>query len=225
MKTKPEADGKNPTDAFKPEEPTFRYSLELVATIAAHFVDGNTNETAASERAIKLLDAVNETIRRKTIILRARTKAERLSKETPKHLPFAKGIRRITDQRTETEAIKPFRDYLRLNIRLSDLGHPSQLSDEQVKALFSPLPDGAAKEAEEALIQQILARYRENGFNQRDLISIKEAWERLRSGLVRSFQNSEKGKIPPRQGKWRGRPSVAQNNSKKSLERKIARRK
>ena len=225
MRTKPNADDGYLTDGPKSDEPAFRYSLELVATIAAHFVDGNTNETAASERAIKLLDAANETIRRKTILLRARTKAERLSKEIPKHLPFAKGIRWITEQRTETQAIKPFRDYVRLNVRLGELGRPSQLSGEQVKALFSPLPEGAARETEDALIQRILARYREKGFNQVQLISIKGEWERLRSELVRPFQNSEKGKMAPRQGKQRGRPSVAQNNSKKALERKVTRKK
>lgn len=209
MKAKPKAGGESQVDCAKPDEPTFRYSLELVATIAVHFVDGNTNETAACERAIKLLDAASETIRRKTIILRARHEAERLSIETPKYLPFAKGIMRITATRTEGNAIKPFRDYLRLNLRLSDLGRPSQLTDEQVKALLKHLADGKEKQAEDSRIEEIMSRYRGKGFSQVDLVTIKQDRDFLQAGLVRPFQNSEKGKKG-------GRPPSRKENRKKS---------
>ncbi len=212
MKTKSKTDGKTPDGAREPDEPSFRYSLELVATIAAHFVDGNTNEMTACERAIKLLDAASETIRRKTIRLRARTKAERLSEETPKHLEFAKGLRWLFGMGSETKNIESFRSYLRLNVRLCDLGRPSQLTDEQAKALLAPLPDGAEMEAEAARIQKIERRYREKAFNQVDLISIKEDSDWLKSRLVLPLVNSEKGMKG-------GRPLGAKNSSKEILER------
>lgn len=217
--TSAKADGQTPEDvrALGEGEPSYRYSVESVATIAAHFVDGNTTEAAACERAIKLLDAASETIRRKTIWLRARAKAETLSRETPKHLGFAKGLRWLFGRASETKNVEPFRSYLRLNVRLCDLGRPSQLTDEQAKTLLAPLPEGAEKEAEDTRIQAIEKRYRENGFNQVDLVSIREESDFLKSRVVLPLMNSEKGK----QG---GRPRGAKDSSKNSLVR-TARRK
>ena len=60
---------KIPANPGKPaettDEPKFRYSLELVATIAAHFVDGSSSDKAAADRAINFLDAVSKTIERR----------------------------------------------------------------------------------------------------------------------------------------------------------------
>lgn len=212
MKSKPKATGQ--VGSREPDEPTFRYSLELVATISAHFVDGNTSDMAASERAIKLLDAVSETIRRKEIWLRARTKAGRLSEETPKHLKFAKGLQWLFGRGSETKNIEPFRSYLRLNIRLNDLGRPSELTEAEVSALLAPLPDGPEREEENARIQIIEKRYRDTDFNQVDLIQIKEESDWLNSRLVRPFVNSNKGK---KGGRSRG----SKKNPKKILGAKI----
>ncbi len=177
------------------DEPKFRYSLELVATIAAHFVDGNTSDKAAADRAINLLDVVSKAIEGKMIWLRARNEAERLSLEIPKHLPFAKGIIWITGKRNQTDATKAFREYLRLNLRLSDLGRPSQLTDEQVKELLEPLPNEKAKTAEETRIEKIMADYRRIGFSQVALGSAQAERDRLQAGLVLPYQNSKKGKM------------------------------
>ena len=210
MKAKPKTGGKNQVDCAKQDEPRFRYSLELVASIAAHFVDGNTSDAAAIDHALKLLDEVSKTIERKTILLHARHHAERLSKELPRHLPFAKGIRHITGRKTETEATNPFRDYLRLNLRLSDLGRPSRLTDEQVKALLRPFAEGKEKEAEDAQIEKGMASFRSTGFSQVDLVTIKRDRDFLQTAIVRPYQNSEKGKMPPAPGKKRGRRSSSE---------------
>ena len=153
------------------DEPAFRYSLELVATIAAQFAGNGVNDREATERAIQLLNAVGKTIEGKMIMIRARKEAERLSLETPKHLPFAAGIRYITGKPTETEATTAFRDYLRLNLRLSDIGRPSRLTDEEVKAVLKPLPEGKEKEVEDARIEKIIARERSRGFGNNHLIN------------------------------------------------------
>ena len=202
------------------DEPAFRYSLELVATIAAQFAGNGVNDREATERAIQLLNAVGKTIEGKMIMIRARKEAERLSLETPKHLPFAAGIRYITGKPTETEATTAFRDYLRLNLRLSDIGRPSRLTDEEVKAVLKPLPEGKEKEVEDARIEKIIARERSRGFGNNHLITYKRDRDFLQASFVRRHRNSEKGKLPPAEGKTRGRPKGSTKKQKKSLERK-----
>jgi len=190
---------------FTPNDLKFRYSLELVATIAAHLVDESTIDfTVATERAIKLLDAVSTTIEKKAILLRDHENAKRLSQETPEHLEFAKGIRRITVQRTEIEATKEFRKYLRLNIRLGTIKSSHRLTDEQVKALFEPLPNAKATAVENALIEKLIVDFRRTGFSQREMNRIKIQRNLYQTRLVGPYQNSEKGKKG-------GRPVSAKN--------------
>jgi hypothetical protein len=195
------------------DEPKFPYSLELVATIAARFADGNVSDGAATERAIKLLDAVSRRIESKAALVRMREDVERLAKETPEQLDFANGIRWITGKRTETEATKAFRDYLRVKKRLSDLGHPPNVTYEQAKALLEPLADGKAAAAENAKIGKLIARYRKKGFSQVELVRIKESYDRLQAKLMRPYQNSEKGKKGgrPRSGGKRRKKSLVRN--------------
>lgn len=209
-------DGKGTAKAEEAPESPFRYSLELVATIAASFADGNTSDNAAADRAIKLLDAVSATIARKLIIQRAREKAERVANETPKHLDFAKGLRWLFGRGSETKNIEPFRKYLRLNIRLVAIGHPSIPTEAEITALLAPLPEGPEKEKEDASVQTIEKRERDEGFHQVQLVQIKEMVERYKASIVSPYMNSEKGKKGGR-GKKRG---VVEKSSKKSLARK-----
>jgi hypothetical protein len=195
------------------DEPKFPYTLELVATIAARFIDAKTSDGAAAERAVKFLDAVAEAIERKVIILRARKKTEQISVETPAYLEFAKGVRRISGKPTETEAVKAFRNYLRLNLRLSALGRPGSLTEEQVENLLEPLADAEATDEEDRQVQKIMTRYRKSGFNQVQIITIKRDMDWLQSSFVRRYQNSKKGK----QG---GRPR-GKEKERKSLEREV----
>lgn len=203
-----------------PDEP-YRYSLELVATIAARFVDGNTSDKAATARAIAFLDNVEKTIAGKMVWIRARQEAEWLSGQAPKpkrnekHIRFAAGIRWVTDAGSEANAIKPFRDYLRLNSRLSKMGRPSQLTDEQAGELLEPLATSAERAAEDAWIEQRIADYRREGFGNATIVSIKLDRERLQAGLVIPYQNSTKGKSG-------GRPPGSKKRREKSLVPKSA---
>lgn len=194
------------------DDPKFPYSLELVALVATRFVDGNTNDSAAAARAIKLLDAVSKTIEAQAVLLGARVEADRRAKEAPDELPFAKAIRRITGKKTETEATKAFRDYLRLKLRMSALGNPRKVTKEQAKALLEPLVDGKAEVKEEAEIAKRMAAYRSAGFSQVDLVKIKESFDLLQANLIRPYRNSEKGKRG-------GRPRGSKKKTRKSLVR------
>lgn len=193
------------------DEPEFRYSLELVATIAAHFADGKTDDREAVDRAIRLLDAASTKIQNANVWLRARRNAERISEETPKHLEFAKGIRWITGKRTETDRMMAFRTYLRLNLRLSRESRNADITNEKVTELLEPLADGVAQAAEDDQIEQIIIRFRRDGFGQVPLVTIKEQWESYQAGILRPYQAVKKGKKG-------GRPRGSRKSRKKSLE-------
>ncbi len=187
---------KIPANPGKPaettDEPKFRYSLELVATIAAHFVDGSSSDKAAADRAINFLDAVSKTIEGRMIMLRARQKAEKLSEESPKHLPFRKGLFYITGKKTETEAVRLYRSYLTANSRLVAIGMPHELTHEQVSTLQAP-PVDAKQAANEAWISTRIAEDRQTGFGQHRLIDLKQAIA-SHVVLMRRFQAYEKGR-------------------------------
>lgn len=206
---------KNPGETQ--DEPMFRYSLELVSMVAAHFAGRNMTDSDAADRAIKLIDTVKATIDRRIVVLQARRKAEQLSRETPRHLDFAKGIRRITKKRTETDATKAFREHLRLNLRLNALGRPESLTDEQKQKLLRPLAKQKERHGEDTTIESLIAKYRQKGFSQVDLISISKERDYLQRTLVQPYQNSQKGRMPSASGKRRGRP----NKPKKDLVAKV----
>lgn len=184
-----DAGGKDKSDL-----PPFRYSVELVASVAVHFANGVQNDREAAERAIRLLDAVGETIRCKRVWMRAQLEAEKLSEQFPKRTKFGGGIRLITGRRTETEAAKPFREHLRLHLRLHRLGRPSWLTDEQVRALLAPVSDDVQVREEESEIETIEARFRQKGFNQVELITMKQEFDFLNEQIVRPRVNAEKGR-------------------------------
>lgn len=191
--------------------PQFPYSAEAVASIAVHFLNETTTEWEACQRAIKLLDAASGTIRGKTIAHWIDYEAEQARAQMPEWSPFAKGVRLITRRRTETEAVKAFRNYLRLFGRLSAAGFPGrQFTKSQLKALFASLPEGRAKEAEDAQIEASMVEYRRTGFSQRRLAGMREGHEYLETVLLRPIRNSEKGKRG-------GRPRGSKKNGKKSL--------
>lgn len=223
--------------ADEPAKPKFRYSLGLVATIAAHFADRYDNDRAAVERAIKLLDEARETIRRKTTMQRAREEAVKVANEIlqpvqtlqlGKRLDFANGIVLITGKRNESDAAKPFNEYVLWTLRLREwtqeqgnalLDKPKddaalKLRNERVRALLEPPTDEVAKEAEDSKVFEIVAKYRQNGFRQEMLINIKMQFELL-SDLVRSYENSKKATLPSKPGKKpRGRPRAAKKAPK-----------
>ena len=128
-------------------------------------------------------------------------------------MDFAKGIKWITGKRNEADATKAFRDYLRLNLRLCNIGHPGQLTDEQVKKLLTPLVDEGAKATEDKQVEDMMTRERKTGFNQVALITTREQLEKYQAGFVRPYRNAEKGKRG-------GRPRGEKKKSKKPLERK-----
>jgi len=197
-----------------PDEP-FRYSLELVATIATRFVDGETDDNAAAGRAISFLDAVSN-------VLRVRKEVERNLQATPKYLPFAKGIKFITGKPTESDGIKSFKDFLRLELRRLSSEQPIH---EWVKAGLKPLADEKAQADEDSRIEDKLKSYRNTGFDQAELLDFQNFREFLMKNFVRPHLASEKGKMPPKEGKKRGRPSMVKKSSKKFLVRDTKRKK
>ncbi len=199
-----------PAPADNQDEP-YRYPLDLVAKIAVRFVDSNTSDKAATDRAIVFLDNVEKTIAGKMMWIRARKEGERIAAVTPIRSTFAKGIIWITSKRTAKEANKAYVAHLRLHLRLSDLGRPAQPSEEQVAELMSP----RRKKGEGARISKIIANYQSKGFNRVQLVTGKEEYDRLQKGLVIPYQNSKKGKSG-------GRPRGSKKSRKKSLDGKSA---
>lgn len=118
-----------------------------------------------------------------------------LAAETPEFLDFVKGVRWITRKPTETDATKAFRDYLRVNLRNSAIGHPRELTDEEVKILLEPLANGSAKTGEDAEIKKLMDDYRRDGFCRWDLIKIKESHDKMQANVVIPYQNSKKGRM------------------------------
>ncbi len=198
------------------DEPKFPYALELVATIAVHFADGNVSDSAAVTRAIKLLDVVTSTIEARNIELQARAGGKRqwdaaseiaVHVESPENLPpdadpyivpFLEGIRYCMDQSREENAIRDFRNYLRINLRRAALSKtpnwkPRNLTVEQLRALLQPA-DAEQEEAEVASIEKLITRYRREEFSRSDVISIKQDWEHLKP-LLRSFRSAAAGKM------------------------------
>lgn len=175
----------------------FRYSVEVIAGIAAHFLNEETDERKACVQAIKLLDAAADVARGTMIEEHIHGEADELLRQTPDGLPFEKGVRWITGKRTQTDAQKAFRDYLRRSDRLQKMGFPNggyPLTNEQIGILLASLPDGPKKEEEDARINETIEKHRKHGFTRRELAGMKELLAFIQNGIVRPFINSKKGK-------------------------------
>jgi len=109
---------------------------------------------------------------------------------TLRDVEFAKGIRRSMIKRTTKEAIEAFRKYLLINLRLTELRHPHDITDEDAQTLFETLVTAE----ERAQIEKLITAYRRTGFWQYEIDDIKKQRGRYQARLVLPYQNSKKGR-------------------------------
>lgn len=212
----------------------FPYSVELVAIVAAHFVDEKTTKTDAAKHALELLDAVRLLIASETEKLHVQAENERMRDQIPDHSDFLSGIRLITRKGSDEEAIEVYREFVRVlerlekyqffRFRTEQVGPLDQfwnrstevvreidetfwrLSAESRKLLIEPLAAIEKQAEEDRLIEVTIALAHRVGFSAESLLEAKKEFALIQRHVVIPYKNSLKGSKPPRLGKTRGRP-------------------
>ena len=188
----------------------FPYSLELVATIAAHFATAKAEVFAlAAQHAIELIDAAAKTIKNKNTVLRSKQKQARTLAAIPSGLGFTEGVKSITGQRSEESATASFIGYLQLNVQLGQQDFPPEFEAKDI-ATLRPL-----SEAQQGKVKERLITYQRTGFRRDELVSIKNQYDR-QATLMRSHKSAESGK---KGGRPMGSKDTIKRQSKKTSQK------